>query len=399
MKETKTKGKYFMKIVNVSVPVVHTTIGKIPKLPGAVEVELENEARGNVKVEWGELAKEQVSTPGEIEVTGKIISREYPDPLVEQRADPYILKHTDGYYYFTGSYPLYDRFILRRAKTISELPAAEEVVIWEKHESGIMSEHIWAPELHYINEKWYIYFAAGERDDVWAIRPYVLECGDENPLTGKWVEKGQINTNFQSFSLDATTFEHNGIRYLIWAQKVDNDTISNLYIAKMSNPWTIEGKQVLLSTPEYEWEYQGFYVNEGPAMIKRNGYIFVAYSASATDDRYAVGLLSAKEDSDLLNPASWTKSKEPVFVTSKDTKQYGPGHNSFTVTEDGSSDLIVYHARPYKEIVGNSLYDYNRHARVQRIFWNSDGTPYFGIPGYCFNESQVNVKIKIIVEL
>mgnify|MGYP001954860481 FL=1 len=399
MKETKTKGKYFMKIVNVSVPVVHTTIGKIPKLPGAVEVELENGARGNVKVEWGELAKEQVSTPGEIEVTGKIISREYPDPLVEQRADPYILKHTDGYYYFTGSYPLYDRIVLRRAKTISELPAAEEVVIWEKHESGIMSEHIWAPELHYINEKWYIYFAAGERDDVWAIRPYVLECGDENPLTGKWVEKGQINTNFQSFSLDATTFEHNGIRYLIWAQKVNNDTISNLYIAKMSNPWTIEGKQVLLSTPEYEWEYQGFYVNEGPAVIKRNGYIFVAYSASATDDRYAVGLLSAKENSDLLNPASWTKSKEPVFVTSEETKQYGPGHNSFTVTEDGSSDLIVYHARPYKEIVGNSLYDYNRHARVQRIFWNSDGTPYFGTPGYCFNESQVNVKIKIVVEL
>lgn len=67
------------------------------------------------------------------------------------------------------------------------------------------------------------------------------------------------------------------------------------------------------------------------------------------------------------------------------------------MTEDGSSDLIVYHARPYKEIVGNSLYDYNRHVRVQRIFWNSDGTPYFGIPGYYFNESQVNLKIKIIV--
>ncbi|WP_346208057.1 family 43 glycosylhydrolase [Caldifermentibacillus hisashii] len=387
-----------MRIVNVSVPVVHTTIGKLPKLPGAVEVELENGAKGNVKVEWEELAKEQVSIPGEIEVTGKIISREYPDPLIEQRADPYILKHTDGYYYFTGSYPLYDRIVLRRAKTISELPAAEEVVIWKKHESGTMSEHIWAPELHYINKKWYIYFAAGERDDVWAIRPYVLECEDENPLTGKWIEKGQVNTNFQSFSLDATTFEHNGIRYLIWAQKVNNDTISNLYIAKMSNPWTIEGKQVLLSTPEYEWEYQGFYVNEGPAVIKRNGYIFVAYSASATDDRYAVGLLSAKEDNDLLNPASWTKSKEPVFVTSEETKQYGPGHNSFTVTEDGSSDLIVYHARPYKEIVGNSLYDYNRHARVQRIFWNSDGTPYFGIPGYSLEDGDIKIYAKINIK-
>lgn len=388
-----------MKIKNVVDTIVRTNVGNVPILPGAVEVELFNGAKGRVKVEWPELTKEQLAQVGEIELEGKIVTKEYPDPLVEQRADPYIIKHSDGYYYFTGSYPLYDRIVLRRAKTIAGLREAEEVTVWEKHESGIMSEHIWAPELHYINNKWYIYFAAGDKDDVWAIRPYVLECTDENPLTGKWIEKGQVNTNFQSFSLDATTFEHRGSRYLIWAQKVDNDTISNLYIAKMINPWTIEGEQVLLSTPEIEWEYQGFYVNEGAAVIKKNGYIFVSYSASATDDRYAVGLLSAKEDSDLLNPTSWSKSKVPVFVTNKETEQYGPGHNSFTVTEDGTADLIVYHARPYKEIdIDNSLYDHNRHARVQRIFWNTDGTPYFGIPGYQLDDSQVKVTAKIVIE-
>src|SRR5690625_5641298 len=126
-----------------------------------------------------------------------------------------------------------------------------------------MSRHIWAPEIHFIDGKWYIHYAAGDVDDNWAIRPYVLECSDENPLTGDWIEKGQVNTNFQSFSLDATTFEHNGKRYLVWAQKVDNDTISNLYIAEISNPWTIKGGQILLSTPDLEWEQRGFYVNEG----------------------------------------------------------------------------------------------------------------------------------------
>ena len=45
-------------------------------------------------------------------------------PLIEQRADPYIYRHTDGYYYFTASVPLYDRIELRRAKTIAELATA-----------------------------------------------------------------------------------------------------------------------------------------------------------------------------------------------------------------------------------------------------------------------------------
>jgi GH43 family beta-xylosidase len=386
-----------MEIKHIEEITLKTTVGNKPDLPNTIEVELTNGAKAKVKVAWSEMTEEAFSAPGELLVDGEIVSQEYPSPLVEQRADPYLFKHTDGYYYFTGSYPLYDRIVLRRAKTISELPTAEEVTVWEKHEFGVMSEHIWAPELHFIDGKWYIYFAAGERDDVWKIRPYVIECADENPLTGIWVEKGQVNTNFQSFSLDATTFEHNGVQYLIWAQKVENDTISDLFIAKMSNPWTIEGEQVDIATPEFEWEQLGFYVNEGPAVIKRNGKIFVAYSASATDDRYAMGLLTADESSDLLDPKSWFKTPEPVLVSSEETQEYGPGHNSFSTTEDGSADLLIYHARPYKEIVGNPLYDHNRHARVQRLFWNPDGTPYFGIPGYRLDDSNVHVSAKIIV--
>ena len=35
----------------------------------------------------------------------------YNDPLVLGRADPYVYKHTDGYYYFTATYPAYDRIL------------------------------------------------------------------------------------------------------------------------------------------------------------------------------------------------------------------------------------------------------------------------------------------------
>src|SRR5690625_3502332 len=387
-----------MKIKSTETIKITTNTGIEPALPNQVVVELDNGVKTKLNVVWEESNHDQYDQAGEYEVKGELKLLDYPNPLVEQRADPFIYKHTDGYYYFTGSYPEYDRIVLRRAKTIADLQNAEEKVIWRKYDSGIMSKHICALEIHFIDGKWYIHYAAGESEDVCAIRPYVLECSDDNPLEGKWEEKGQVNTNFQSFSLDATTFENQGKRYLVWAQKVENDTISNLYIAEMSNPWTIKDEQVVLSTPDLEWEYQGFAVNEGAAVLKRNNKIFVAYSGSATDHRYAMGLLTADADSDLLDPKSWEKSPTPLFETNEATKEYGPGHNSFTVAEDGKTDLLVYHARPYKEIEGNSLYDHNRHARVQQMYWDENGYPYFGKPGQQITAEQQKVTAKIIVE-
>ena len=366
-------------------------------LPSRVQVDLENDITAEFNVEWDVKDDSQFSKKGTYEIEGAVQHKNYPKPFIEQRADPYLYKHTDGFYYFMGSYTLYDRIVLRRAKTIDELPQAEEKVIWWKHESGIMSEHIWAPELHFIDGKWYVHFAAGEKDDVWEIRPYVLECEADNPLEGEWVEKGQVNTEFQSFSLDATTFEHQGKRYLVWAQKIEEDTISNLYIAEMENPWTIK-KQVSLSTPEYDWETIGFDVNEGAAMIKNDEKIFIAFSASATDENYAVGLLYADVNSDLLNPDSWTKLPEPVMVSSDKNGEYGPGHNSFSVDGDGY-ELIIYHARPYKGFsTENPLYDHNRHARIQRLFWKKDGFPYFGEPGYTLDFTNKKAKAVITVK-
>ena len=214
---------------------------------------------------------------------------------------------------------------------------------------------------------------------MWAIRIYVLENVSADPLQGTWEERGQLKTNWESFSLDATTFEHNGVRYLVWAQHdpaIGGNT--NLYIAAMSNPWTISGDQVMITRPEYDWEIIGFLVNEGPAVIKRNGRIFIAYSASATDANYAMGLLTASQDSNLLDKASWSKSPTPVFKSANGV--YGPGHNTFTVSPDGATDILVYHGRDYERITGDPLNDPNRHARVQLLRWNADGTPNFGEP-------------------
>ena len=140
----------------------------------------------------------------------------YTNTIAEQRADPHIFKHTDGLYYFTATVPAYDRIVLRRATTIQGLTSAAETTIWTKHSTGEMGAHIWAPEIHFIDGKWYIYFAAGAANDIWRIRPYVLECTAANPITGTWTEKGRIALPLDTFSLDATTFVVNGTRYLAW---------------------------------------------------------------------------------------------------------------------------------------------------------------------------------------
>lgn len=303
-------------------------------------------------------------------------------PLIEQRADPFICRHTDGFYYFVASVPEYDRIEIRRAATIAGLAQADPVVVWRKHESGKLSANIWAPEIHYIEGKWYIYFAAAHtsqtNEGLFDHRMYVLENGNANPLAGAWEEKGQIRTAWESFSLDATSFEHNGTRYYVWAQKdPEIEGNSNLYISRMSNPWTLCGPQTMLATPEYDWERIGFKVNEGPAFLKKGKRVFLTYSASATDYNYCMGLLEADTDADLLQASSWRKCPVPVLTTEEQVGMYGPGHNSFTVSEDDNQELFVFHARTYKDILGDPLYDPNRHTFVRELLFTDEGRPDF----------------------
>lgn len=307
----------------------------------------------------------------------------YNEVWIQKRADPYVYKHTDGTYYFTASLPDYDGIALRKADKLFDLKDAPEKMIWKKHDKGIMSFHVWAPELHFLFGKWYIYFAAGDVDDIWAIRPYVLECQGDDPFNDEWIEKGMMQCSdedpfsFRAFSLDGTVLENHGEYYFIWAEKVGvGKQISNLYIARMESATKLSTVQVLLTTPDYDWERVGFWVNEGPGFIKHDGKIYMTYSASETGVAYCVGMLYADENADLLDPKSWTKSRMPVLKTSENLKIYGPGHNSFTVNDEGEP-VMIYHARTEAEIIGDPLYNPNRHAMVMKVKWKDSGEPEF----------------------
>jgi len=306
-------------------------------------------------------------------------------PIILQRADPCIRRHTDGWYYFTASVPEYDRIELRRARTIAELATAPTVDVWRKPKTGPCSELIWAPEIHHIFGVWVIFFAAAPareiKDGLFQHRMWAITATAADPLAAAWTPPVRIETGVDSFCLDATAFTHRGVTYYVWAQK--DPAIrgnSNLYIARMAWSTLLGTAPVRLSVPEFDWETRGFWVNEGPSVLVRHGKVFINYSASATDENYCMGLLHARDDADLLDPRSWQKSKEPVFKTDYEHGVFGPGHNSFTIAEDGTSDRLVYHARTYTKIVGDPLWDPNRHTYVKPLKWDDQGMPRFGRP-------------------
>ena len=300
-------------------------------------------------------------------------------PFIQQRADPYVL-HEGDRWYFTASVPAYDRIVLRVADSLEGLRCAEEKTVWQAHDGGPMSKHIWAPELHRIGSAWYLYFAAGEKEDIWKIRPWVLRCGGNDPVRDPWTEMGMVKAcdpfSFRDFSLDMTTFAHGGKRYCVWAEKVAQDPkISNLYIAEMRSPVELATPQMLLTSPTYPWERHGFWVNEGPAFLAEGQRVFLTYSASDTSAAYCMGMLWADADADLLDISAWHKMNRPVFSTDADSGLFGPGHNCFFRDDEGRA-CMAFHARPYRDVVGDPLYDPNRHAFVMVPAWQ-DGMPVF----------------------
>lgn len=306
----------------------------------------------------------------------------FTNPLLSSGPDPWIIQK-DNYYYYTNT--LGNRVALRKTDAVSSLSKTSWTTVWTPPSSGAYSKDLWAPELHYLNGKWYVYVAADDGNNA-NHRIYVLESSSADPVTTNWTMKGKIAAATDKWAIDATVMDYNNQLYLIWSGwEGDTDGQQNLYIAKMSSPYAIEGDRVKISTPTYSWETSGSPdVNEGPEVLKNpSGRVFLVYSAShcSTDD-YCLGMLTLKDGGNPLNPSDWTKSANPVFSTKVSAGAYGPGHNSFFKSVDGKENWILYHAN---SISGEGCGD-TRNPRMQKFTWNTDGTPNFGEP------VQINTK-------
>lgn len=303
----------------------------------------------------------------------------FTNPLLSSGPDPWVVKK-DSFYYYTHT--LGNRIAIWKTKKMSELGTATTQTIWTAPSSGPNSRNVWAPEIHYINNKWYAYYTAGDASGLSTQRTFVLENANADPLSGQWTDKGQIlDPAADFFAIDGSVFQYNGNQYFVWSgQASASDNTQRIYIARMSNPWTLATPRTLISSPQYAWETNGAppAVNEGPQFLQNpGGKVFLIYSASGcwTDD-YALGMLTLTDGGDPLNPAHWTKSATPVFTKKPAAAAFGPGHNSFFKSADGKEDWILYHANPGPGLGCGDM----RNPRMQKFTWNADGTPAFSEP-------------------
>lgn len=307
-----------------------------------------------------------------VAATGREARETFTNPLLPSGPDPWITQ-VDGTYYYMHT--MGNRIALWRTRNIAKLASAEMRVVWEPPATGPNAHSIWAPELHRIDGKWFLYYSAtasGFKDDKHRA-VFVLENDNADPMTGEWQDRGRINTAHPG--IDGTVFAIGQKNYFVYSPYLGPD--SGLAIAEMENPWTLKGEERVIAMPDQPWErLAGRHILEGPEFLQGpKGDLFLTYSASPCwSDNYALGLLHAAPGADPLDPAAWGKSKVPVFH--KGNGVYATGHNGFFTSPDGKENWIVYHANSGPDMKCTA----KRAPHIQRFTWSKTGWPQFGKP-------------------
>lgn len=292
--------------------------------------------------------------------------RTFVNPILPAPAqDPQVALIGSRYHYCESSD---EGIFLRVADDLLALGRAPRQRVWTPPRSGGCSRNVWAPELHVIDGRCHIYFAADDGDNA-RHRMWVL-VSEGGPL-GPYRMAGSLETG--GWAIDGTVLTGtDGQRYFIWSGWPGrSDGRQNLYLSAMSDPLRLSGRRTLLAAPEHRWETRGMPICEGPQVLQRGHRTFVVYSASAswTAD-YCLGML-VHEGGDMLDPRRWRKVGQ-VFGRNQHT--WGVGHCGFVSTPEGE-DWILFHA---KTRLRPGWAD--REVRAQKYSWSGDGFPDFGSP-------------------
>ena len=377
-------------------PVVHTGTG-FPEVIRAGSMEELDKVRALLRYSDGSVRGKRISwdpetirfdRPGSYRVKGTVSQQQFRFPLAEGYGDPVIFPWEGKWYYISTNDNLNDvGLYVRESDTVEGLfveGIAEHLILPFSPERGF-EQTFWAPEFHVIGGELYILFAVSGH--AWGPQCHMMkkkkngrvvdESGWENPV--RVVKKDGTPLAESAITLDMTFLRTTAGSYVIWSYRehigTPLDSGSMLYIASIDErkPWQLTSEPVLLTRPLYGWEnVEGTINNEGPYAFVKDGKAYVTYSGgSANRYTYALGLLAADTDSDLLDLRSWTKSVTPVLTFYSVEGEYGPGHNSFFLNGEGDL-MIAYHAE-------TGLKEALRCDGIRRVHFRADGTPYFGM--------------------
>lgn len=372
------------------------------------------------RVDWL-LDSVDFTVPGEYEVEGCIHQDRFEFPVAWHKADPAIAKWNGKYYFIStndldGNHSLY----IRQADSIPELVTAQQHLILDTSMYPHLGNLLWAPELHIIRDRLYIFHAGTpesffcEQSHVMALKPggNPIKAADWEMSRRVLKPDGSMLYGEEGITLDMTVFWSAGRLYASWSQRQFKpvDLGAWLYIAELDpeKPCQLLTEPQVLTTPEYGWENNHVFVVEGPFALYRDGKIYLSYSGALVDSTYVVGMLSMDDGADPLDPASWTKENYPLLTSRSVEGEYGPGHNAY-VTDDDGLVWNTYHARPGMQPTeqGSSskpLKDSNatfgpRSSGIRRVHFNADGYPVLDMTEELdLNPALKWVKMKVIVK-
>ncbi len=333
------------------------------------------------KVQW-DLSGVSFDTPGSYQVQGKVTQPTFHNssPLFHARPDPEMAKYNGKFYFISTDESGQGRIYIRESDTLEGIKTSSETLLLDGNSyPDLFKACLWAPELHVIEGRLYVFFA-GSMTDWSGVQSHVMrlkEGGDpkktadwERPIRVKAQDGSNLyDANSQGITLDMTYFEVGDQSYVVWAQRqrhpVDNG--SWLYIATVNKnePWKLTSDRVCICKPDYGWDNNNTFVVEGPFVLQRDGKIYMTFSGGATDHTYCVGMMTAAAGSDLLNPASWRKGNSPILTSWSVENQYGPGHNAYIYDDDGTV-YNTYHAKWDRG---------TRSASIRRVHFDIDGDP------------------------
>lgn len=294
----------------------------------------------------------------EMGVTSSSVHDKFNNPLY-QGQDPFVT-YKDGFYYFVSSSNLdsNNKIYVSKSRTLTD--QGEKVMVFDSQGT---QTRIFAPEIFFLDGKWYIYYCADLEDYDYRHMATVLESVTDDPQ-GEYVDKGALYTGENGEykqANDFTVLDYNGQLYAIWGTLGSGEPIGPA-IAPMDNPYTITADRSIIGGG-----------GEGPRILQRDGKVFIVVSeGDYQSNDYRLSYLM-NTDGDILNKDSWTRTND-VFVATGDVS--GPARASFVKSADGTEDWMMYHSRVYKDTERN----WWRQVNIKKFGWNKDGTPNFGEP-------------------
>lgn len=298
---------------------------------------------------------------------------EFYNPILSDANDPWVTFH-DGFYYYCRSW--------NSGVEIAKSPTLTGIEAYQAHAGSIKNvrvasgqTEIWAPELHFYQNHWYIFYAADYNTDNRLHRMYAIRSETDDAL-GEWGEPVKLDLPEDQWAIDGTFFENaDGRIFHIWSgwkNEAQGTSLwkQYLYIAELEkdNPTkVISTERVMIAKPEYYWEMSVLPQNEGPSvLVSPSGTVYCMYAGNYSGSNEYVEAAVRLNGDDPMDARAWEKLPEPMLSSNPEVPIYAPGHASFIKSPDGSEDWMVIHTAKASES------GWDRNARALKIKWVND---------------------------